>query len=184
MHLQKINEITNHRITEGSEYLWDCFPDARTLDYESDYAYISVIYSTKNQQVYEATVSVKEDAWDEDLRPYRYINNDFKEDYMKEHKKRKIKHKEAYDGIEYIDLEVEEDFLEKAENVFNGRSDFDKRVQIEIELEDDLMLQLCLEAHKRDITLNQLIEEILKLHIGNFNQSSEPSNYYDDMTYE
>ena len=92
MNLAKINEITNHRITEGSEFGWDCFPDARMLDYESDYAHISVIYSTKNQEVYEANVSVKETAWDTDQKPYRYINPEYLKVYRKEFKKRNEKY--------------------------------------------------------------------------------------------
>jgi len=44
MHLSQINEITDHRITSGSEYQWQCYPDARYLDYESDYAHLSVLY--------------------------------------------------------------------------------------------------------------------------------------------
>ena len=82
MNLAKINEITNHRITEGSEFGWNCYPDARMLDYESDYAYISIVYSTKNQEIYEANVSVKVDAWDEDQKPYRWLNPEFKEAFV------------------------------------------------------------------------------------------------------
>ena len=35
-------------------------------------------------------------------------------------------------------------------------------VDVEIEIEDDLLLKLMLEAHKQDITLNQLVENILR----------------------
>lgn len=36
------------------------------------------------------------------------------------------------------------------------------RVTIEIDLEEDLLYQLMLRAHEHDITLNQLIEKILR----------------------
>lgn len=38
----------------------------------------------------------------------------------------------------------------------------DNRVIIGIELEQDLLYQLMLMAHEQDITLNQLIEQILR----------------------
>lgn len=162
MHLREINELTGHRITGGSEYGWNCYPDARMLDYESDFAYVNVIYSTATQEIYEGEISVKAEAWDEDQRPYRWLNSEFKEAMIAEAKERNVKWKKAWDNVKWIDLEVEEDFLEKAENIFNGNNDFDKRIQVPIELDDDVMLQLCMEAHKRDITLNQMVEEILR----------------------
>ena len=41
MKLNQINEAMNHQITGGSEYQWQCFPDARFLDYESEYAHVT-----------------------------------------------------------------------------------------------------------------------------------------------
>ena len=37
----------------------------------------------------------------------------------------------------------------------------DNRVEVEINLEESEILQLAMEAHKRDITLNKMIEIIL-----------------------
>ena len=163
MHLRQINEITAHQIVGGSDYQWHCYPDARMLDYESDCAYINVVYSTRNQEIYDANVSINPDAWgkeDKDMRPYRWLNPKYKEAYQQECKTRKIKKNIAWDDVKYIDLEVAEDFLEKAIAIFNGES-HDTRVQVPIELEDDVMLQLCMEAHKHDITLNKMVEKVL-----------------------
>jgi hypothetical protein len=41
----------------------------------------------------------------------------------------------------------------------------DNRVSIEIELEETLQFQLMKMAHQRDITLNQLVEELLRAFI-------------------
>lgn len=161
MHLSKINEITNHRITGGSEYGWNCYPNARMLDYESDFAYVNVVYNTNTQEVYEADVSIKTEAWDDDMRPYRWLNPEYKDIMVAEAKSRKVKWRKAWDDVKWVDLETEEDFLEKAKAIFHGE-DFDKRVQVPVDLEDDILLQLCMEAHKRDITLNRLVEEILQ----------------------
>ena len=40
--------------------------------------------------------------------------------------------------------------------------------EIELDLDDDVILNLALEAHKRDITLNKYINEILKKYINEF----------------
>jgi predicted HicB family RNase H-like nuclease len=40
-----------------------------------------------------------------------------------------------------------------------------KRETIEIEIEEELLFQLMLRAHEKDITLNQLIENILREYI-------------------
>jgi predicted HicB family RNase H-like nuclease len=41
----------------------------------------------------------------------------------------------------------------------------DNRVTIQIDLEQDLWYQLMLRAHEQDITLNQLVEQILREYI-------------------
>jgi hypothetical protein len=38
----------------------------------------------------------------------------------------------------------------------------DNRVEFELDLEEDIIFQLAMEAHKRDITLNNMIEIILR----------------------
>jgi len=41
----------------------------------------------------------------------------------------------------------------------------DNRVTIEIDLDQDLLYQLMLKAHEHDITLNQMIEKILREYL-------------------
>jgi macrodomain Ter protein organizer (MatP/YcbG family) len=161
MKLNEVNEILDHKITSGSEHQWKCYPDGRYLDYESDFAHVSVIYNTTNQEIYQADISVKREAWDEDKKPYRWIDPDHKDAFYKEAKKRKVDPDQAWDDVKWIDLEMEEDFLEKAAALFNGE-ECDTRVKIEFDLDDRSILQLATEAHKRDITLNKMIEIILQ----------------------
>ena len=161
MRLNEINEALDHKITGGSDYQWNCYPDGRYLDYESDFAHVSVLYSTLDQTVYQAEVSVKREAWDEDKKPYRWLNPDYKDALYKESKKRKVDPDIAWDDVKWIDLEMAEDFLEKATAIFNGE-EYDTRVKIEFDLDDSSILKLATEAHKRDITLNKMIEIILQ----------------------
>ena len=41
----------------------------------------------------------------------------------------------------------------------------DERVEVELELSEDVILKLAMQAHEEDITLNQYINKILKLQI-------------------
>jgi hypothetical protein len=162
MHLSEINEALNHRITGGSEYNWQCYGlNARYLDYESDHAHVSVLFDSKTQVVYEASINDK----DNKVTPYRWLNPEYKDKYYTESTNKGIDHKIAWDDTNWCDLEVDDDWLEKAHAIFNGQS-FDNRVTVPFDLDDDTMLQLCMEAHKRDITLNKMIEQILEMAIA------------------
>lgn len=161
MHLREVNEITEHRITEGSEYGWQCWDNARYLDYESEFAHVSVVYNTKTQDIYQAEVSVKREAWAQDEKPYRWLDPRYKDAMISEAKQRNVDANQAWDDVKWVDLEVEEDFLEKAKAMFNG-DEWDSRVQVPLDLEDDLLLHLAMEAHKRDITLNKMVEIVLQ----------------------
>jgi hypothetical protein len=171
MKLAQVNEALDHKITSGSEYQWNCYgPTARYLDYESDYACVSVIYDTTNQVVYQAEVSVKRDAWSEDSRPYRWLHPYTKEAYINESKDRKVDPDQAWDDVKWLDLETEEDFLEKAVAMFNG-DEWDTRVQVPLDLDDNLLMHLAMEAHKRDITLNKMVEIVLQEAIDRHKES-------------
>jgi hypothetical protein len=174
MKLNQTNFAFDHKITSGSEYTWTCWDDARYLDYESEYAHVSVVYNTKTQSIYQAEVSVKPEMWSTDMQPYRWLDPLSKDAYMEEATKRGVDPDQAWDNVNWVDLEVEEDFLEKATAIFNGDGDFDTRIQVPLDLEDDLILQLAMEAHKRDITLNKMVEILLQQaidqHKGNSNE--------------
>ncbi len=170
MKLNQVNEAMDHQITGGSDYHWNCFPNARFLDYESEYAHVSVLYSTVDQTVYQADTSIKRNVWPDDERydkPYRWTNPAFKDVYINEAKERNVDPNQAWDDVKWIELETVEDFLEKAKAMFNGDY-WDTRVQIPVDLDDGTILKLAIEAHKRDITLNKMIELILQEMIDKY----------------
>ena len=164
MKLAQINEAMNHQITGGSEYQWQCFPDARFLDYESEHAHVSILYSTVDQFVYQADASIKREVWPDDKRfdkPYRWTNPIFKDAYINEAKERNVDPDQAWDDTKWIELETDEDFLEKAKAMFEGDY-WDTRIIVPVDLDDDTILKLSMEAHKRDITLNKMVEIVLQ----------------------
>ena len=67
----------------------------------------------------------------------------------------------AWDGVNYVDLESDDDFIQKALAIKAGE-DYDTRVSVPVEMEDDLLFELMKNAHERDITLNQMMELILR----------------------
>jgi hypothetical protein len=157
MHLSKVNEALDHKINGGSEYGWNCWPNARWLDYESDNAHASVVFNSETQEVYVAEVNDKNDV----LKPYRWMNPFYKDQYLKEAEDRNIDPNQAWDNKKWYDLETHEDWLTKARAIMRGEM-FDERVEVPLELEDDVFMQLALEAHKRDITINKMVELILQ----------------------
>ena len=158
--LKEWMEIVDYRITEGSDYGWNCFgPNAYRLDYwnqDQDGHSVIIVFDTRTHDVYEVS------AYDYSRnRAYRLINPAFKEDYSEEAKSRDVDENQAWDDVNYIDLDVDEDFLEKARAIVAGE-DYDTRIQIPVEFTDEELLRYMKLAHERDITFNQLVEEALR----------------------
>ena len=161
MHLSKVNEALDHKITGGSEYGWQCWPNARWLDYESDYAHASVVFNSETQEIYTAEVNDKADKY----KPYRWLNPTYKEDMYREARSRRIEANRAWDNVMWTDLEVQEDWLDKARAIMRGE-EFDERIEVPLDLDDDTLMKLFMMAHERDITLNEMVEIILREVIG------------------
>ncbi len=160
MNLESVNSALSNRISGGSEYQWKCYPNARYLDYETDSGHASVIFNTITQEIYEATVEVKDD----ERRPYRWLNEYTKQVMFEEADYRGVSKDAAWDDVKWIDLETSEDFLEKAKAILDGE-EFDTRIELPIELADEDFMALAKLAHEDDITFNQMIEKILRIKI-------------------
>jgi len=167
MKIADTNLAFNHQITEGAEYQWQCFPNGRFLDYESEYAHGSVVFDVQTQRVYSAEVNDKEDKF-----RYRWVDPEYIQAYRDESKERNVDPDQAWDDRKWTNLDVEEDFLEKAEALFAGK-EFDTRVQIPVEFDDELLMTLFKKAHERDITFNQLVEEALTELLEEFKRDPE-----------
>jgi len=157
--LKEWMEVVNYRITEGSEFGWKCYgSDVYMLDSwngEQDGHSFTVIFDTKTQVVYE--VQAHDYVHN---RAYRMINPDFQKKVKKEARKRDTNRDEAWDDVNYIDLEVDDDFIQKCLSIREGE-DYDTRVSVPVEFSDEELLTYMKLAHERDITFNQLITEAL-----------------------
>ena len=160
--LKQWMETFNYRITEGDAYGWTCYgPNAQSLSawngLHDDGGWSgNIVFDTLNQTVYEVEVC---DYTHE--RAYRMINPDYKKAYETEAKTRGASGDEAWDCVKFVDLEVYDDWLLKAEAIVDGQ-DYDTRIEVPLDIEDSVILSLALEAHKRDITLNKMVEILLQ----------------------
>ena len=168
--LKQFLETGSYRITEGNVYGWDCYGenayslDIQVGDYESPSAHI--VFDQRDQTVYQATV------YDYDAkRAYRLFNPDYTKAHHDESSRRGVKSKEAWEGVNYTDLEVEEDFLDKMYAILNYE-EYDTKVSVPIDLSNDELFKLMKMAHERNITLNQFVEEVLENAISKIQESS------------
>ena len=157
MHLSKVNEALDHKISGGTEFGWQCWDNARYLDYESEFAHASVVFNTETQEIYTAEVNDKENNY----KPYRWMNPFYKAMYISEAKDRNVDPNQAWDSTNWYDLETASDWLEKASAIMRGE-DFDTRIEVPLDLDNDTLLKLALLAHEKDVTLNKMVEIVLQ----------------------
>jgi hypothetical protein len=164
--VESFNKAIGHRITGGSPYGWNCFSsDARWLDSDGprDTYSANIVFDGPNN-VYIAEVHDYKNN-----RSYVWFNPEHKESYFAEAAKRGIDPMMAYDDKKFIELDVSADYVEKCTAIVAG-NDYDTRVQIELELEDELLFAAMKNAHLQDITLNQYIEQALREFIETYTQ--------------
>ena len=182
-------ELVDYKITEGSDYLWSCYgPNAYQLSSwngihgEGGYSF-NIVFSTKTQKVYEVSVCDYTNN-----RAYRMIAENKREKHSKESKSRDVELNKAWDDVEYVDLDVDEDFLEKSQAIVLGE-DYDTRVMMSLELPNDIIVQAALAAHERDITLNDYInlalaELVNKVKSGEVTKETFKNYEFGDEVHE
>ncbi len=164
--LKEFMEIVDYRITEGSNYCWDCYgPNAYALDSwngDHDGHSFTIIFDTKTQEVYEVQAHDYRNQ-----RAYRMFNPDYKDSHDNEATARDSDGKEAWENVEYVDLEVDDDFIQKALAIRAGE-DYDTRVSISVDFSDEELLKYMTMAHERDMTFNQFVEEAIKAAVDRY----------------
>lgn len=155
-------ELVNYKITDGSDYQWNCYGiDSHALDswnggYDEGGFSFGIIFDTRTQVVYE--VSVCDYGRN---RAYRIINPKYKQAHDSEAKTRSVSSCQAWDDVEYVDLDSDEDFLSKGQAIRAGL-DYETRVTVAVDFTDEELLKYMKLAHERDITFNQFIELALQ----------------------
>jgi prolyl-tRNA synthetase len=189
--LKEWMELVEYRITEGDSYLWKCFGDSAfslsAWNGDQDGWSMNMVFDTQDQTVY--IVEVCDYARN---RAYRMINPDFQQAYDDEAATHGTTAKQAWDDVDYIDLEIDEDFVAKATWIKTDQ-DYDTRVSVPLTVPDDALFELMKQAHEQDITLNQLVENILrkfvdqektKAHLSDdefWDKLAEEDDHWDDL---
>jgi hypothetical protein len=155
-------ELVDYKITEGDSYGWQCFgPNAYQLSSwngvhgAGGYSF-GIVFSTKTQKVYE--VSVCDYTHN---RAYRMIveNKQAKHRQEAEHKSELAN--QAWDDVDFIDLEVDDDFIQKCLAIKAGE-DYDTRVSVPLDLPDDLLMFAFKAAHAENMTFNDWMNQMLR----------------------
>ena len=167
-------ELVDYKITEGDTYGWSCFgPNSYQLSSwngihgAGGYSF-NIVFSTKSHKVYSVEVC---DFTND--RAYRMINPEYVKKHEKEAEKRGVDNM-AWDDVEFIDLEVDEDFIQKALAIKAGE-DYSTDISVPIDLPDGLLLEAALNAHRQDITLNEYINNALREMINEYTRDPEGS---------
>lgn len=164
-------ELVDYRITEGSDFGWECYgADAYMLDSwngKQDGHSFTIIFDTKDQTVYE--VQAHDYVHN---RAYRMINTDFQKKVKKEAKRRNVNRDEAWDDVDYVDLEVDDDFIQKCLSIKAGE-DYSTDISVPVDLPDDLLLEAALNAHRQNITLNEYINNALRELMEDFQRDPD-----------
>ena len=140
-------ELVDYKITEGSDYFTN-IPGLYSLsswNEQQDGFSIAVVFDPKdNQRVYmvEACDYARN-------RAYRLVDSALDVDNT------------AWDDTKWTTLETDDDFIQKALAIKAGE-DYDTRVSVPLDLPDDVLFTLMKQAHEQDVTLNQMVEEILQ----------------------
>lgn len=150
-----------YKISESNEYLWECYgPNARSIDYNSatDVEHsvsISAIFDTVTQTVYEMQ------TWDgKNNREYRWIHPEYIDAIKKESKRRGVEFQTSVDNNRFIEIEVDDDILEKTRAIFLNE-EYDSRILVKLTLSDNELFRLMTMAHEADMTLNKYVENFL-----------------------
>lgn len=166
-------EIVNYRITGGSEYGWQCFgSNARWLDCEVEGEYsASIVFDSQTQQVYVAEISDYRND-----RCYRLIDSAYADAMSAEAKQRGTDNTQAWDDVKWIDLETDDDWIQKSTAIVAGE-EYDTRVSIPIDLPDETAYALMKMAHEQDVTFNQYIEDILRRVLSKYGTDELRAQY-------
>lgn len=158
--LKEWMELVDYRITEGSDFCWDCYgPDVYSLDSwdgDQDGHSFCIYFDTKTQEVYEVQAHDYRNQ-----RAYRLINPRFKSTRDQEADRRNVDLDQAWDDVNYYDIDIDDDFIQKSLAIRAGE-DYDTRISVPVDFTDEELLTYMKLAHDRDITFNQLVEMALR----------------------
>jgi aminoglycoside/choline kinase family phosphotransferase len=84
------------------------------------------------------------------------IRPDYVKKHDKEARRRDVSLNEAWDDVNYVDLETDDDFVQKFQAIVAG-TEYDTRVQVPVDFTDEELLTYMKAAHELDISFNEFV---------------------------
>lgn len=159
-------ELIGYRISGGSEYQWQCFgPNARFIDCESANYSTSAVFDSVTQEMFQVEIY-------DTARQVNYVftAEAHRAQHAAEAKERNIDFND--NDFKTVDLEVIEDWLEKAQAIIAGQ-EYDTRVIVPVNFDDAELLKIFMAAHELDITFNQFVTQALEAAIAEHKQNDQ-----------
>lgn len=161
--IEQFMDCIQYKITGGYDYLWKCFGEdcycIESEDTKHDQYSTSMVFSRVTHTVFAMEV------WDYGRKiVYEWINPEYKQAYKRECREKDVYFKKEDGEDKKVYVELATDIISKTKSIVSGES-YDDRVVVPLVLPDDELFRLMIYAHERDITLNQSVEEILRIYI-------------------
>lgn len=116
MNLQEFMDAVDCRVCGGSEFQWECYPNAHYMDISdiNGKDVCSCLFSTTSQEVYEVTVYLYDS-----FAAYRWIDPVYAPAHAAESEMRGVDTTLASDDLKFIDIASEEDILKTARSIIH-----------------------------------------------------------------
>jgi hypothetical protein len=159
MQIESFLKAIDNRITCGGKWMWNVFGEyAHLLESEGKDLEFSCtcVFDTRTKQIYELQAHD-----DRRGKTYRWIDPSYINLYKEECKRKGV----DFRNVE-IDLDVEEDILQKITAIARNE-EYDDRIMVNIDFEnDDELLQMLLMAHEEDLTFNAFVGKTINAFVG------------------
>ena len=167
--LQNYLEAIKYRITDSYEYQWHSYGrDAFGFEHEDqdNSYYTACIFDTLTTDVYEIRMIDYNREY-----AYIWINPEYRDSYFAEAAERNVNPLEAVGETDYTELYIIEDILDKIVQLISGNP-YDTKVLLPLDLPTELYDELSTIAKLKNITIEQLIEEVIAASIEEYETSN------------
>lgn len=166
MHVSQIINAAQAKICGGSAFNWKCYgPNARFLDFDGlvDPDTTSCVFDCDTQEVYEASICGEDVS-----HAMRWVNPKYFDAMVAEAQERGVNEFVAWDETSWVFFTNEDEFLDVVSDYYYQKLEVEETdetgdVTVDLDLETELGLYRA--AHAQDITLNQLVNNILRAEI-------------------
>lgn len=162
--LDQFTLLVNNNQISSEQYLWECYGKFSHLIESWNNSVTghstTIVFDLRDKTVYETSVFDYKNN-----RAYRMINPDYAAAYHAEALARGVEANQAWDGVEFTDLELDDDFLEKATAIIKGQ-EYNTSIMVQFDLDQRELDLLVMIAQEQNKTLDELVNDILKENIA------------------